>query len=99
MLDPQQTYILGETAMTTSFHRQQKSIHNFKLVGTLLTAMICITGAQPSFAARILVKFDDNAGGKHNNAGGLGSVGIANFGDLAPFSSRGFQNGSLIRVC
>ncbi|HUO10147.1 MAG TPA: PEP-CTERM sorting domain-containing protein [Phycisphaerae bacterium] len=48
-------------------------------------------------AAQIKVQFDDNAGGKHNGAGGLGAIGDANRGDAQVFTSRGFAGGSLIK--
>jgi hypothetical protein len=45
--------------------------------------------------AVILVNFDVAAG--HGTAKGRGSIGRANFGAAAPFTSWGFDNGSLIR--
>ncbi len=50
----------------------------------------------PSSADMITVLFDDNAGGRHDDAQGRGSIGAANIGVPAPFSSRGFPHGSLI---
>src|SRR5262245_15368789 len=69
-------------------------------------SLVSILLAVPALAATIKIEFDDNAGGKHDGARGRGSVGDANFGENAPFSSRGFdadptkpgsQKGSLLR--
>ena len=47
--------------------------------------------------AQIKVEFDDNAGGKHNAAVGLGAIGDANRGGAQVFTSRGFAGGSLLK--
>ena len=57
------------------------------VIVTALSALI----STPSLAAPIKIEFDDNAGGKNDGAEGRASIGAANFGAYAPFSSRGFE--------
>jgi hypothetical protein len=87
-------------------HRRSLRVLTAAWFAILATAVVGLPAATSGHAAEIKVEFDDNAGGKNDGARGRGSIGNANFGEYAPFSSRGFdpdpnkpgsKKGSLIR--
>lgn len=77
--------------------RSKTLISSFLLARATLAIAALIITVQPSFSQQIMVSFDTNPGGVHDNAEGRGAIGDVNFGNYAAFSSREFRNGSLIR--